>query len=784
MKLLDKYEKHSEIYKAGFIFDPESSTFFTEDKKNFKQPEGYEDWNVEVLDLEKYGKARLKELGITDKVNTVPLFGSAQEPDSNEQIKERIFTVNKRGGIEILQYGLDRRPHFADKNKEEVKGKGTTKGLRYCFQLRLHPWEEPLTGGKYDFSQAKAVPFWSPTLLDTYENEEKLNTLVITEGQFKAFKASIENIPTVGLTSISHFRDKETNSIHPEIIEFVQKCKVEKVVVLWDGDCTNISSKDLNEQNDLSRRPNQFYKYAQTIRTELKKYVRTKNFKVFFATINSEKIQDSPKGIDDLFTCGVNAGKIREEFNKIGSTPTVFIHWEDITTDEGVKSMRRFFGFDHVNKFYQKHSEQIKERSFVFFGSTYKVEKGVPILEVSKDLKVYKRIGTEYYQMINTPVPNGKKGETVYEERLVPWSKTTIIDDHGKDAVKHVERFKGFTNVANHIDYQAVIAGHWNLYYNVNHATKKGDFPTIKKFLLHLFEEHFDNEMIYDYLTILYRNPMQKLPIIGLVSKEQETGKSTFLYLLKLIFKQNLAIISNNDLTSDFNSHWTSSLIVASEETLLEKKDGYEKLKSLSTAFEINRNEKNKTSSPIPCMIHFVLMSNHEDDFIKIDDYDSRLWIRKVGKRKETIPNFDQMLEEEIPYFVDFIANREIKYQTKGDRLYFAAKDFETSAKRNLIDNSEPGVIKDLRLAVTEYFHRFEKEDELKMTIDNIKQYFGIKGERNFLNRVIKNYLKPEKADSTTYHFLIGDHSDPNKSIKVQDKGRCFIFLREKFIKE
>ncbi len=790
MKLLDKYEKHQEIYNQGYLFDADNGTFFTDDEKKFIVPPGYEDWKIEIIDFQEYGKNRLKELGINKKNNSIQVIGCAQEPNSIERFNEEVFSITKKGNIEILQYGLDRRPIYKRQTLSTAKERNATETIEeYRFQTRLHPINEPLTGAKYDFTNAVNAPFWSPSLLNDFETSAEIETLVITEGQFKAFKACLEGINTVGLTSISHFRDKETKSIHPEIIEFIKKCSVSKVVVLWDGDCTNISSKDLNDGKDLSKRPGDFYRYAQTIKTEIKKYIKSTKFRVYFATIKSDIIQGEPKGIDDLLTCGISIDKIKDEFSKIGDTPTVFLHWNDITTDEGMKEMRRFFALDHQNKFYEKHRDLIREKSFVFYGNTYRIEKGSPILEVSKDIKSIKRIEDEYYQLIDVPVPNGKKGEVILETRLKPRKKTEILQDYGKDALNHIEKFKGFTNVANHIDYQHTIHSHWNLYYNVDHKSEKGDFPTIKKFLLHLFEEHEENEMIYDYLTLLYRNPMQKLPVVCLVSKHQETGKSTFIYLLKLIFKQNLSIISNHDLVGEFNAHWTSSLIVASEETLLEKKDGYEKIKSLSTAFEINRNEKNKTSAPIPCMIHFVFASNHEDDFIKIDDYDSRLWIRKIKPRTETIENFDQALEAEIPFFVNFLETREIKYKSKGDRLFFAAKDFMTDAKKNLIVNSEPGVMKDIRNALTEYFYRFG-QDECKMTIANMKQYFQIKGEINYLNKIVKTYLKAEKWKNdkgeegvTTYFFCTPDFADAEKFIKVSDKGRPYVFKREDFIK-
>lgn len=789
MKLLDKYEKHQEIYNQGYLFDVENGTFFTDNAKKFIVPPGYEDWKIEQISLKEYGEARLKELGINAKNNTIQVIGSAQDPNSIERINEKVFTISKNGNIEIFQYGLDRRPIYKKKDLSLAKERNATETTEeYRYQTRLHPLHEPLTGAKYDFSHAVNAPFWSPVLVSLYESKSEVETLVITEGQFKAFKACQEGIHTVGLTSISHFRDKETNSIHPEIVQFIKACAVQRVVILWDGDATNISSKDLKEGNDLSKRPNDFYRYAVTIKTELKKYIKLTKFRVFFATIKSDIIQGEPKGIDDLLTCGISVQKVKEEFSKIGDTPTVFLHWNSIDSDEGIKEMRRYFTLDHVNKFHEKHRDLIKDKNFVFFGNSYRVEKGAPILEVSKDVKSIKRIEDEYYQLIDVPVPNGKKGKVILETRLKPRKKSEILQDFGKEALHHIEKFKGFTNVANHIDYQHTIYGHWNLYYNVDHKSEKGDFPTIKKFLNHLFEEHEENEMIYDYLTVLYRNPMQKLPVVCLVSKHQETGKSTFIYLLKLIFKQNLSIISNHDLVGEFNAHWTSSLIVASEETLLEKKDGYEKIKSLSTAFEINRNEKNKTSAPIPCMIHFVFASNHEDDFIKIDDYDSRLWIRKIKPRTETIENFDQLLESEIKYFVHFLETREIKYKSKGDRLFFAAKDFMTDAKRNLIVNSEPGLMKDIRSKITEYFYRFG-QPECVMTIENIKQYFYIKGENNYVNKLIKTYTKAEKWKNkngiegvSTYSFCMPDPQDPNKFVTIKDKGRPYVFKRDEFI--
>jgi len=777
MKLKHQYEQFADIYKH-YIFNPDDEVFYTDDPENFKKPEGYEDWKVEQFDVNDYGLKRLQELGFTDKLNTIELIGTPNEKaKKNERIQERIFSINKRGGIEILQYTLRRKPLIA-----EVNDKGKE---RYVFQTRLHPWEEHICEGKYDFTNARNAPFWSPELIEMFEEQEDCPTLVITEGQFKARKACIEGIPTVGLTSISHF--KSNGTLHAEIIEFIKVCKVKTVIVLWDGDCRNISLKDLERMEPIDKRPKYFLHYARSIKEQIKLF--SKKTDVFFSTINTYSLHGEPKGIDDLFLIHQDKKEdILRDFENVGNFPGTFISWLPMNSEEDIKGLRKFFKLQWVNDFYQFHQDKIRDKSFIWSGNTYKIEKGKPVMEISADIKRYKRIGINYYKIINTPVPSGWKGETVTEEVLEPWSKTAILEDHPKHVIDQIERYEGFTNVASHTDYQPVINNHWNLYSNINHKVEEGEWPHIQLLLKHLFEEHYENEMILDYITILFRYPMQKLPVICLVSKDQETGKSTFLYLMKLIFKQNMAIISNNDLTSDFNSHWTSKLIVASEETLLEKKDGYEKIKSLSTAKEIMRNEKNKTAKTIPCMIHFIFCSNHEDDFIKINDHDSRLWIRKVKPLTESIADFDYKLEQEIPAFLHYITNREIKYKTAGKRLFFTPKDFQTDAFRNVVKNSEPGVIKELRIKLEDYFVR-HRVPELKMTADDLRQVFGIRGENNYLNKVIKDFLRVERFKNgqgneavTTYWFFTDNPNDVDQPFVNNRKGRPFVFNASDFL--
>lgn len=781
MKLKKEYEKYQELFNKGFRFNPEECHFFTSQPDTFQKPEGYE-WDIVAFDRKEYLNKRLEQLGVSEKDNEIELIDFRS---SNYGKRETfpIFTANFHGDIEILQYSLKRETFVFSKDKNNANREN------YHAQVRLNPIYADVCEGKYDFTEAKNTPFWHKSLIEAYEEKRDVPTLVITEGQFKAWKASQDGIPTVGITSITHYKQKTTGEIHSEILEFIKVCNVKKVVILWDADCRDISMKQLDNNVDISARPKLFYRLAENIKTQILKWNPGKKLQVFFATIREMEGDLQPKGIDDLLCLNQFTQATVNDFNCIGEMPGRYIYSENITQEHGVKKMRQFFKLHSVNEFYQFHAAKIKERNFIFDNSTYKIEKGAPMIEVSADLKVYKLIGTNYYKLIQSPVPTGKKGDTVTEEVLEPWSSDIIKLVHGKDAVNHIERFEGFTNIASHTEYKAVIDNHWNLYYNIDHKKEDGDFPTIKKLLKHLFEEHFDNEMILDYLTVLYRFPMQKLPVICLVSELQGTGKSTFLYLLKLIFKQNMSVISNNDLTNDFNSQWTSKLIVASEETLLEKKDGYEKIKSLSTAKTIMRNEKNKTAKEIPCMVHFVFCSNHENDFIKINDFDSRLWIRKVKAFTEQINDFDQRLEDEIPQLINFIENREIKYQENG-RLFFNPKDFRTEAFNNLVAHSKPSVIKDMEEILIDSFMTFGGTKR-EMTAEDFRAHFGIRGEINYLNKVIKSFFKVERKKNkdgqeyvTTYNFPITNGNDINTPITISKKGRPFEFFAKNFLTE
>ena len=117
-------------------------------------------------------------------------------------------------------------------------------------------------------------------------------------------------------------------------------------------------------------------------------------------------------------------------------------------------------------------------------------------------------------------------------------------------------------------------------------------------------------ELGYDYLQLLFRHPTQMLPILCLVSKLRETGKSTFAKLMKAVFTGNAAFVSSQDLQSDFNEHWITKLLVMCEEAFIEKKATIERIKDLSTASVAMVNSKGVQQVEQEVFLKFILCSN------------------------------------------------------------------------------------------------------------------------------------------------------------------------------
>lgn len=217
-------------------------------------------------------------------------------------------------------------------------------------------------------------------------------------------------------------------------------------------------------------------------------------------------------------------------------------------------------------------------------------------------------------------------------------------------------------------------------------------------------------ELGIDYVQLLYQKPQHILPILCLVSRENSTGKTTFVNWLKKIFTENVAIVGNADFQSDFNAHWTSRLVIACDETKIDKHAVVEKLKSLSTATEVMINGKGQSQFSQQFFGKFILLSNNEDNFITVNDDDIRYWVIKVPQIKKKDLDLIKYLEEEIPAFLHFLNSRQMATDRK-ERHWFDTKLLHTSALDKLRMNSKPSIQKFLRAQLEEIFASTELQE-------------------------------------------------------------------------
>jgi len=284
----------------------------------------------------------------------------------------------------------------------------------------------------------------------------------------------------------------------------------------------------------------------------------------------------------------------------------------------------------------------------------------------------YIRVGTSLYKIVQRPLISGD-----YIEEKIPWSYETLRQDFGKNNLPNIEKYDGFCIIPDHVHYRQVHGTYLNQYEPVNYVPCPGDFPHIRHFLNHIFGEQIETGL--DYLQILYTRPAQMLPILLLVSNERNTGKTTFLRFLKMIFGKNATFNTNEDFRSQFNADWANRLLVLVDELLLNKMEDTEKIKNLSTAGDYKIEAKGKDRREIEFFAKFVLCSNNERNPIIIPREEVRFWVRKINRVEKDNIRLRELMAKEIPHFLHFLLHRKLAAKNES-RMWFNPSALETPA--------------------------------------------------------------------------------------------------------
>jgi len=354
------------------------------------------------------------------------------------------------------------------------------------------------------------------------------------------------------------------------------------------------------------------------------------------------------------------------------------------------------------------------------------------------DAEKYIRVGNDYYKHAKT-----MDASRILHSVLITIKRQTLLDDHGKEILIDIAKYDAFTNVPDHRCNAPIPDNLYNIYTPVIHEPEPGEWKWTENLLRHVFGEQY--ELGLDYIQLLYLKPTQILPILCLVSKENATGKTTFLNWLQMIFGENVIVVGNQDIHGRFNSHYAGKLLIAVDESRIDKQAALEKLKALSTQRTIVMEGKFQDARNLPFFGKFILCSNYVDNFINATDEDIRYWIKKMEKPTELNLNIEDELRGEVPAFLYFLQDRQLSSEKKS-RMWFAAQEIETDALRNVREESKTWLYKDMFEFIMAHFLEFEKLSQFFADPKDIKVKFfnHSKVELNYIRKVLKNDFKKE----------------------------------------
>lgn len=386
---------------------------------------------------------------------------------------------------------------------------------------------------------------------------------------------------------------------------------------------------------------------------------------------------------------------------------------------------------------------------------------------------LYLRVGTSYYK--RSLYPSLSK-ESI--EILINWSAELIRQDHGKNTLSEIEKFDGFICAPEHNPklFKKRIDDYYNTYHQISHIPAKGDVSNSLYFVEYIFREQ--KELGLDYLQLLYLKPTQILPILCCVSSLRSTGKSSFLKWLKNIFEYNMTFLTNSDFTSQFNSDWTDKVVIAVDEVLFKTDELTERIKYLSTTNTHKTESKGKDKKEGDFFGKFILCSNNETSFIKIDAEEIRFWVLKIEKYEKEDVNFLEKLTKEIPAFLFFLSNRKLSTENQS-RMWFTPQQIKTKALEKLVLFNSSKLEIELASILLNVMDNLDI-DHLDFSFtdaQNILNKFRIKYDAVEIKKIIRNTWKLEQAKNSNQYQKITVTNDLDFYQNL-GKGRYYSISR------
>lgn len=399
--------------------------------------------------------------------------------------------------------------------------------------------------------------------------------------------------------------------------------------------------------------------------------------------------------------------------------------------------------------------------------------------EIIKSDIPYIRVGTDYFKVI------AKKDRYKSENTLLkPWKKDEIKQDHGKNLLGMIYKFDDFTIYPDNVEYTPVLNNCYNLYAKFAHKfvindVNENNIPVTMGLIHHIFGDQW--ELGLKYMKILYENPRQILPVLALVSTERETGKTTFLNWIQMLFGENTTLINPSDLTSNFNDAYATKNIIMIDETTIDKQHAIEKLKSIATAKTMSVSQKFVSHYSVPFFGKVIFCTNKESDFMRIDEEEIRFWVRKIKIIKGAKnTNIETDLFNEIPKFLKYLMQLPAIDFSKS-RMVFTKDEIQTESLHAVMEQSKSTLRKEIEMNFDDFFMNNDAIEFIEATAKDIKmQWFPLnhKYEMSYIRTVLKEEMKMVCLKNKKYKgFPNQDYSQGSKT------GFPFLFKNPYHIK-
>ncbi len=808
-----------------------------------------------------YLKQRLEELGITDEQNTFHRVWKNHYDDKDEagktvtKISEQkrdyqILDADPDGNIIIRYFNLHGQPYTWRKEETKTTRDFIRKRLKVpngdmkYFQEAgspQYPFFPKDIIKKYEDAQAwwekqrvaaevppVAAPAGAPEgpEKEIEENPGQIHTLFVVEGEIKSIKGSICGIDIIGLPSIHGFYNGDVKGrLHEDIEELIIRCQVQKIVFLVDADLLSLKWA---EGKDLAKRAMSFYGSVKAFRESLQLLIDDERVDlqyVYFMYIKIKFLNDA-KGLDDLLA--KYSAKTIEIVEDLHTTNFARKYFEGMLINDLSKDIQgrlyKDLGLFDEQDFYKTYSDFIGDREFRFKRRRYIYDKDKKAVVFVKheDAEKFMRIGADWVKVITTI---NKHGEP--EEELVPWKISEIIRDYGKkypDFIDTIARYDGFCNEPAWLkDYKQSLHNCYNVCRPLKWIPTEGSIENTVRYLKHTFQGKgdiilndqgmFEREEVIlgdqftvalDYLTIMLKHPKQMLPVPCLVSPENNTGKSTFLKWLQMLFSDNMCILGNAQFQMNFNGHYATKFIISIDEGFLEvdKKAEKERLKQLVTADSIYLEMKGMNVRKIPYYAKIIICSNDADRLMKIDEGESRWFVVRVpvinGPKD---PDLELKMKKEAPAWIHFLNNRHIAHP-REDRLWFSAERFITDQFKIIVETTKNRIDRVFESWIRDQFLMF-KLPVLRYTTNYLVKVFNdAKNSKYKIDELdLKNYLTTKQMvpgrDSIYFKsptgfrevtFIEGSGLEPvDQNIAIvwwAGTGRPYTFRAEEWLTE